>query len=57
MESAFSSITDTLEPPLIVDSGASCCISPARVILNLTLPAPPKSRICLGPTPSLAKGC
>ena len=30
MESAFSSITDTLEPPLIVDSGASCCISPCK---------------------------
>jgi hypothetical protein len=30
MESAFSSVTNNLDPPLIVNSGASCCISPCR---------------------------
>eukprot|EP00804_Cyclotella_cryptica_P004979 CCRYP_014091-RB/>CCRYP_014091-RB protein AED:0.37 eAED:0.31 QI:0/0/0/1/1/1/2/0/446 len=29
-ESAFSSMVNDLDPPLIVDSGASCCISPHR---------------------------
>ena len=30
MESVFNSIGSLNEPPLVVDTGASCCISPCR---------------------------
>eukprot|EP00804_Cyclotella_cryptica_P029108 CCRYP_005282-RA/>CCRYP_005282-RA protein AED:0.23 eAED:0.21 QI:0/0/0/0.75/0/0/4/0/1154 len=30
LESVFSTVSDSVDPPLIVDSGASCCISPCK---------------------------
>jgi hypothetical protein len=36
IKSASSSVTGNLDPPLIIDSGASCCISPCRQDVDLS---------------------
>ena len=57
IESAFSSVANNLDPPLIIDSGASCCISRCRQDSSPIHPVLLKSRTYPVPTLLPVKVC